>query len=280
MKKFFLFTFLFILLGGIITSIVLVSCKRKDSIGPQLEGTWKTDWNKELKKPLKKMEVNEGISFFTIPGQTERGNLECAFIGVVEYKGKNNKAPIEFFVTVPGTWIVSKKDHLILRYDLSKIDVMVSHEKTKFDVVGTIGDVAGDIFTGNWGGALNSVVGTVTNINADSKIDDEARKKLKEYFREFLGERNKDKITYKKVKIEDGRMTCDPGGMLSSKVIFYKTDDTPVHLINSLVNIEEAEKQEETTEIVENIDSMLIDVRQDIDSLLNIDVDSVLSTLL
>lgn len=244
---------------------LMTSC-HKENISEQLIGTWKTDWNDDLKKPLKKMQVNEGISFFPDLSQKDTGKFESAFIGSVDYKDKKGSATIEFFITVPGTWMVKDGNNLILHYDIVEMDIAVSHEKQNLNITGTIGSVASDIFSGNWGGAVDKVIGTVTSGDINGKMDSEAKSKLSDYFRELLVKRNKEKITYEDVEIEDVTMVCDPGGIFSDKITFYKTDNEPVHLINEVVSIEEAEKQEETTNAIEELNSNITDVIGDLDS--------------
>ena len=248
--------------------LFIFSCS-KESISDKIIGTWKTDWTDKLSKPLKELNVNEGISFFEEPGKKDQGLFESAFIGTVDYKDKKNETIVEYMITVPGTWTVVDGDDLVLHYDITKIKVNVSHEKQDKNITGMIGDVASDIFAGNWGGAIDNVIGTVTSGDVNSKIDQEASNQLTKYFRELLTKRNKEKVTYQDVEVDDMNMVCDPVGWFSSKITYYKTDNEPVHLINDVTDIQQVEEVQQTKNDLEKIDSTVTETIENLDSTLN-----------
>lgn len=222
--------------------LLLSSCGHKESISEKLIGTWKTDWSESLDKPFDKIDINEGISFFKEKGEDDKGTFETAFIGTVIYKQKKTEIPVEFIVTVSGRWSVVDGNDLVLRYDLTKLDVNVSHIKVDSNTVGAMGDVAKDLITGNWTRAINRTIDTFTADDFNEVIDQEAKTELSKFFRETLDARNKGKVTYEDVEIDDMNMICNPGGFFSSKLTFYRTDKDPVHLIN---NVNEFEKEVE-----------------------------------
>lgn len=257
-----------ILFSLLILMFVFASCS-KESISSQLIGTWRTDWKEKPGKPLKELSVNEGISFFEEPGEKDHGRMESAFVGSTTYKNKKVTSPVDFIITVPGTWTVVDGDDIVLRYEIGQMEIIVNHEEQHSNIMGAIGDVATDLFSGNWGGAIDKTIGAVTSGDVNKTIDSESRNKLLEFFRQMLAKRNQEKITYHSVEIEGMTMTCDPGGIFSSKITYYKTDSTPVHFINAMEDFQEAQQIEENKSLIEELDSTINQGISNLDSTLN-----------